>query len=121
MDDIIDIWHNECTRKRRSGLSMTSENKLLDKLIKRQEKLAQEIKQAKAVQAKKEAAIQANKCRIIGAAILAEIKYNETFKTTIDPIIHKHTTSSKDRKILGLAPLVKSNNDASKIEKDKTQ
>ena len=103
------------------GLTMASENKLLNKLIERQEKLAKEIKQAKATQAKKEASIYAGKCRIVGAAILAEIKDNETLERTINPIIDKRTTATKDRKILGLAPLVKSSNDSTKMEKDKDQ
>ncbi len=90
-----------------TGLAMTSEKKLLDKLIERQEKLAKEIKQAKAAQAKKEAAIYADKCRIVGAAILAELENNENLRLSLNPIIDKRTTTAKDRKLLGLNPLPK--------------
>ena len=86
---------------------MTTDNKLLDKLMERQVKLAKEIKQAKAAQAKKDAALYADKCRAVGAAILSELDNNNGLKLTINPIIDKRTTATKDRKILGLAPLVK--------------
>lgn len=86
---------------------MASDNKLLDKLLERQAKLAEEIKKAKAAQAKKEAATHADKCRALGAAILAEMESNEQLKLTINPIIEKHTKLSRDRKLLGLKPLPK--------------
>ncbi len=86
---------------------MTTENKVLDKLIERQEKLAKEIKQAKAEQAKKKAVIYADKCRVVGAAILAELENNENLRVSFNPIIDKRTTTAKDRKLLGLDPLPK--------------
>ncbi|NOR70835.1 MAG: hypothetical protein GQ532_14275 [Methylomarinum sp.] len=98
---------------------MTTENKLLNKLIERQDKLAKEIKQAKAAQAKKEAAIYADKCRIVGAAILAELQNNENLGLSLNPIINERTTAAKDRKLLGLAPLPKKDKKTGKGESAK--
>lgn len=86
---------------------MSEDNPMLKKLEERKKKLDAEIRKAKASQAKKEAQIYADKCRIVGAAVLAECVDNETLQATIKPIIDKRTTSAKDRKTYGLSPLPK--------------
>lgn len=84
---------------------MSKESKILEKLLEREAELKQQIKDAKKAQAKKEAAAFAQKCRIIGAAVLAEMDINEAFKNTIQPIIDRQTKDKKHRQILGLQSL----------------
>lgn len=84
---------------------------MLEKLEERKKKLDAEIRKAKVGQARKEASIYADKCRIVGAAILLECETNETLMATIKPFIEKHTFSAKDRKSYGLVPLAKEKTD----------
>ncbi len=86
---------------------MSDNNALLKKLEERRKKLDAEIKQAKTSQAKKDASVYGDKCRIVGAAILAECVDNQSLNATITPIVEKRTASAKDRKTYGLAPLPK--------------
>lgn len=99
---------------------MSEDNPMLKKLEERKKKLDAEIRKAKASQAKKEAAIYADKCRIVGAAVLAESETNETLQATIKPIIDKRTTSAKDRKTYGLSPLPKKEKESATTSTNET-
>lgn len=86
---------------------MTDNNKFLQRLEEKQAKLKEQIKQAKGQQKKKQAATFDIRARIIGAAVIAEMKENETFSKSIDQITQARITSPKERKILDLKPLAK--------------
>lgn len=99
---------------------MSEDNSALKKLEERKKKLDAEIRKAKASQAKKDADIYAEKCRIVGAAILAECVDNETLNATITPIVEKRTTSAKDRKTYGLEALPKKEKTSAKTSTNET-
>lgn len=84
---------------------MSEQNAVLKKLEERKKKLEADIRKAKSIQAKKETELYADKCRIVGAAVLAECVDNETLNATITSIVEKRTTSAKDRKKYGFDPL----------------
>ncbi len=86
---------------------MTEKKTMLEKLEQRKKKLDAEIRKAKAAQAKKQATLLSEKARIVGAALLLECESNPALKSTITPLIEKHTTSAKDRKTYGLSSLSK--------------
>ncbi|MCP4934688.1 MAG: hypothetical protein GY927_10910 [bacterium] len=86
---------------------MTNTNALLQKLQDREAKLKAQIKKAKATAAKEAAALDTERHRIIGAAILAEIDENEPLRALVQPVIETRTTNPRARKILGLDPLPK--------------
>ncbi len=89
---------------------MTTESKLLAKLKKQEQELKEKIKQAEKSEKKKQAAIYAKKCAIIGAAILDEMEEDENLKSTLQSIIEKRVIAVNERKILRLDPLTKKEN-----------
>jgi L-amino acid N-acyltransferase YncA len=80
----------------------------LDTLLDQEKQLQAAIREAKRKQAEEAALLEAERCRIIGAAVIAELKANPAFAASIDPVVERHTASTKDRKTLGLAPRPKS-------------
>lgn len=86
---------------------MSNQSKLIAKLQEREADIKAQIKAAQRKEAKKLADIQAHKARIIGAAVLAEMKTNTALKSSLTPIINKNTVNDKDRKLMGLSPLPK--------------
>ncbi len=81
---------------------MPGADALLQKLQDRETKLKVKIKEAKAAAAKEAAALDAERHRIIGAAVLAEMEDNPDFKALVQPVIDTRTTSPRARKLLGL-------------------
>ena len=86
---------------------MPDAQNLLKKLEERETKLKEQIRHAKAEAAKQAAALHQEKCRIAGAAVLAEMEENPDFRARVQPVINTRTTSPKERKRLGLEPLPK--------------
>ena len=84
---------------------MSNDNTLLKRLLEQQAALNEKIKQARKQEEKRKAQLRANKAKIIGLAILAEIETNQLFNQSLQPIINRHIRNSKDRKMLGLPPL----------------
>ena len=78
---------------------------MLKKLLEQEAALKQKIKEARKQEEKRKAQLRANKAKIIGQAILAEIETNQVFNQSLQPIINRHIKNSKDRKMLGLPPL----------------
>ncbi len=81
---------------------MTTTSKLLAKLEARQDKLRAEIKAAKKAEQKRLDAAHAEKCRALGAAVLAESETDPELIETLRPILNKHTKTKKARLLLGL-------------------
>jgi len=67
----------------------------------------EKIKAARQAETKREAALYAKRCEIVGAAILAEVTDNKEFGALIDPIVNARTTKPKDRLTFGLPPVKK--------------
>lgn len=84
---------------------MSNDNTLLKRLLEQQAALNEKIKQARKQEEKRKAQLRANKAKIIGLAILAEIETNQVLNQSLQPIINRHIKNSKDRKMLGLPPL----------------
>ena len=84
---------------------MSNDNTMLKRLLEQQAALNEKIKQARKQEEKRKAQLRANKAKIIGLAILAEIETNQVFNQSLQPIINRHIKNSKDRKMLGLTPL----------------
>ena len=82
-------------------------DKLLEKLKAQQADIAAQIKAAEKEQAKKAAELRKKRGGVIGLAILAEMESNPQFESTINGILAKNVTLSRDRKLLGLPPLPK--------------
>ena len=82
---------------------MTDNNSLIQKLEERQEKLRKQIKDAKAKAARKAAALYERKCRIVGAALLAEMDNNPALAEQLRPLIDARTTKPSERKMMGLS------------------
>jgi len=80
---------------------MSTETKL-EKLEKQQASIKEQIKEARQAETKREAALYAKRCEIVGAAVLAELNENKELATTLNPIINARTKSPKARRILGL-------------------
>ena len=78
---------------------------MLKKLEERQAKLKKQIKNAKAEAAKKEKAAHSQKCRIIGAAVLAAMEKSPQLVELVNSAVNDNVTAPKDRKLLGLEPL----------------
>lgn len=79
----------------------------LDKLLKQQEELKAQIKEAKAKKRRLEMAEKKERCRIMGAALLDILEENSDLAAQIEPLIEDKVTKDKDRQILGLDPLPK--------------
>ena len=86
---------------------MPDAQNLLKKLQEREAKLKEQIRHAKAEAAKQAAALEAERCRIVGAAVLAEMEENAKLRALVQPVIDARTTATKARKMLGLKPLPK--------------
>jgi len=86
---------------------MGNENTLLKRLLEQEAALKEKIKQARIQEQKKQTQLHNSKAKIIGLAVLAEMAKNDRLADMIKPIIDKHTTSAKERKLLNLPPLKK--------------
>lgn len=84
---------------------MSDNNAMLKKLLEQEVALKKKIREARKQEEKRKAQIQANKAKIIGMAVLAEIETDQTFSQSLQPVIDRHIRNSKDRKMLGLPPL----------------
>ena len=82
-------------------------NNLVDRLKQRQAEIKEKIRKAQKQEARKNAAIEAKKAKIYGAAFMAAIKDNPDLSEKLHPIIDRYTTNNNERKLLGLAPLEK--------------
>ena len=76
----------------------------LEKLREREAALKQQIKEAGAVEARREEELNGERSTLIGAALVAEMKGNEDLAAQLAPVIDRHITKAKDRKLLGLTP-----------------
>lgn len=74
----------------------------LDKLLEQEKALQEAIREAKKREAADMAERDAERCRIIGAAVVAEMKDNPAFAATLEPVIAQRVTKAKDRLALGL-------------------
>ena len=86
---------------------MPGADALLQKLQEREAKLKAKIKEAKAAAAKEAAALDAERQRFIGAAIMAEMDEDEQLRALLQPVINTRTINPRARKMLGLDPLPK--------------
>ena len=76
----------------------------LQMLLNQETELAAAIKAEKKQQAKQAAALHAERCRIVGAAVIAAMENNKALGQQLAPIIDKATTSPTERRTLDLPP-----------------
>ena len=81
---------------------MSNADALLAKLKEREAKLKAKIKEAKAAAAKEAAALEAEKHRLIGAAVMAEMDTNEALRKIVEPLLEASVQGTRARKLLGL-------------------
>jgi len=88
---------------------MAAKKANVDALLKQRAEIDAAIKEAKRTETKQQATAHAERGRIIGMALLAELDKgtNAELSGLIQPIIEANTTKAKDRKTLGLPPLAK--------------
>ncbi len=82
----------------------------LEKLQAQKKELEKTIRKAKTIEQKKQAEVFSKKCRVVGAAVIAEMKTSETVTAQIDKLIDKHTKNKHERGMFGLEPLQKEEN-----------
>ena len=92
---------------------------ILQQLEKQKEELNKKLQEAKKKITKRETELKNKRALILGKAILAEIEKENGFLQTIMPVIDKHVTTQKDKKMLGLENLVKTPAPKDKIEGQK--
>lgn len=78
----------------------------LDDLLKQEADIKTAIREAKKEQARQEAETFAERARIVGTAILAEMEkgQNTALADIVQPVIEARTIKARDRKLLGLQP-----------------
>lgn len=81
---------------------MPRQSTALEKLLEQESKLQTAIRAAKRKAAAAAAEVEGERCRIIGAAVVAEMKAAPDFARTLEGVIERHTTNPKDRAALGL-------------------
>ena len=89
------------------GCIMAKTGDKLTRLLEQEREIQAAIKEAKKEQAKQNAELHKKRGEIIGLAVLSEMEESEAFAATIQGILDKRVTISRDRKALGLAPLKK--------------
>ncbi len=83
--------------------STMEENKVLQKLLEQQAKIAEQIKIERQKDEKKRQELHNQKAHLIGLAILQELKINEPFSNQLKDILDQRIKSKKDRVLLGLS------------------
>lgn len=91
---------------------MNDNNIMLDKLLKQEAALKQKIRDARRQEEKRKTQLQLKKAKIIGLAVLAEIKTNQVFNQSLQPVLERHIKNAQDRKMLGLPALNTAENPA---------
>jgi L-amino acid N-acyltransferase YncA len=81
---------------------MPRQSTALEKLLEQESKLQTAIRAAKRKAAAAAAEVEGERCRIIGAAVVAEMKAAPDFARTLETVIDRHTKAPKDRAALGL-------------------
>ncbi len=79
-----------------------SENKNVQKLLDQQAKIKEKLKIERDKEKQKRKEEYDLKCKIVGSALLQELKTNSPLEQQIKPILDKHVKSKKQRALLGL-------------------
>ncbi|GJL71993.1 MAG: hypothetical protein NMNS01_11920 [Nitrosomonas sp.] len=91
---------------------MSNDNIMLKRLLEQEAALKQKIKDARKQEEKRKTQLQLKKAKLIGLAVLAEIKVNQVFNQSLQPVLERHIKNAQDRKMLGLPSLNTSENPA---------